>query len=322
MTIVNRYRGWDIPTSTTNNSRLRDSDFGVSKTRDVVALNEANPAGVSNPYNSNMVNRFGASSNYATAQLQALQSMVTEAININGITVRYMPRKNLDVDSVYNEVSASSFAKGLQIDMYLESTSGFDGAGDTMSQYGIEFQEEVILKCSIPRFNELYGQYEGKDEAPRHKPLTGDLIVVPFGVSSVNDNQYIPKFFEILKVTTFRDGAFYQLGDNYQYQIRARLFELSNETFEWKPEVDNYIADLEEERIVLDSDTYTVNITDRDSEVVDPFADNHDLEVASQQTEITDLHGEVLHKEVPVMVKDYTAKAFGYGSILNSLDDI
>ena len=333
MTVRNRYQGFSLFYEEAK--RNRDSDFGSLRTRNLESINTANEANITNRYN-NYGNRFGSSNHYNPNELQLVQSMVTETINHNGMTVRYMPRKSDYPDDVWNERPESVFDKGVQIDMLLASTAGFEGEGDLMTQYGIEFREEVVMKCSIPRFESLYGEYmRDNPDYYRVRPLEGDLIVIPFGISSLNGNQYVPKFFEITRVTTYHDGTFFQMGDNYQYKIKARLFELSYEKMGWQPKVqkvDVYDEEieivktkpqqLEENPVVVDDNGY-VNITKDSEQIPDTFADNHVLEKESQVRTVYDYEGNALEDKPKVTTKDYTAVAFGYAQgVINNLDDI
>lgn len=323
MAITNRYSGF---TQFNGGSTDRDSDFGENLNLDVRSFNTGDNT-VTNSYNDSYNNRFGASSFYSTNEQRVAQSMITESININGITVRYMPRMSHYPDDLWNERPESVFDRGTLLDVFLESTSGFEGEGDVMTQYGIEFKEEVILRLSIPRFETLYSNYfstldsESQLQYDRIRPLEGDLIVIPFGRTSDNKRQYLPKVFEILKVNTFRDGAFFQLGDNFQYKIRARLFELSGEDIGFKPNIENSKIESLEKDIPYDSDKGQYNIS-RDSDVhADSWADNVVIEQEAQEQEVYS-EGKELKEKNKVIVDDYTSTAFGYPSIITDLDDI
>ena len=330
MAIINRYKGFNENVTALNTKRDRDTSFGESVTRDLNSINTSNPAKISNSYSSNYVNKFGSSSNYSTNELQIIQSMVTENIQANGITVRYMPRNTGLYDEVWNESPESQFDKGLQMDMILDSAMGFEGEGDLMSQYGIEFREEVMLSLSITRFETLYGEYLlNNPNYKRTRPLEGDLIVIPFGISSLNNNQYFPKFFEITKVSTFGEEQFFQYGDNFRYKIRAKLFELSYEKIGYNPTISH--ADVygvhtpEETKITkvenisnLTATNYVYDIAKDSESVVDNFGDNYEIEKASQVRQIDNLKD-----KAKVITKDYTAIAFGYTKgVISNLDDI
>ena len=251
MAIVNNYAGFTLATQSDLQAKNTDSDFGENLNRSIQKINQdyAISAGISNTYIDGYINQFGSTSKFSTNEQRFVQSMIRESININGITVRYMPRKSEYTDNVWNERPESVFDKGLQMDMMLVAAAGFEGEGDVMTQFGIEFREEVILSMAIPRFDQLYGAYENNLDSDsigqyhRIRPLEGDLIIIPFGRSAQNKNQYVPKIFEITRVTTYHDGAFFQFSDNFQYKIKARLFELSGEDLLFNPTVVKYERD-------------------------------------------------------------------------------
>lgn len=346
MAIKNNYTGFVLATQSDLEAKDADPNFGENLNRSVSKINQdyAISAGIRNIYVEGYINQFGASSQFSTNEQRLVQGMIRESINVNGITVRYMPRQSQYTDEVWNERPESVFDRGLQMDMLLVATAGFEGEGDVMTQYGIEFREEVILSVAIPRFEELYNLYESDLDTDakvlykRTRPLEGDLIVIPFGRSAANRNQYIPKVFEITRVTTYHDGAFFQLGDNYQYKIKARLFELSGEDLLFNPTVVQYnddgtqitLVDSDTGRIarakdvldVIDSETGAVDIAKDSDAITDSWGDNYDIEKRSQEVEVFDNAGKKLKEKAKGIVGDYTAKAFGYPSIISNLDDI
>lgn len=108
------------------------------------------------------------------------------------------------------------------------------------------------------------------------RPLEGDLFVVPFGISATNPKQYYPKFFEIAKVETYdQPGNFFQLGNNYQYHIKAKLFTLSSEGVE--PIVGDTDTDgltMEEYDAMMDSEGFVNIINDQ----IDDYGSNQEIE--------------------------------------------
>lgn len=350
MAIRNNYSGFTLASTTELNNADNDSDFGVNLNRSIQKVNDdyALSAGVRNTYIDGYINQFGASSRFSTNEQRLVQNLIRESININGITVRYMPRTAPYTDEVFNERPESRFHRGLQMDVLLVAAAGFEGEGDVMTTYGIEFREEVILSVAIPKFESLYDNFDSdlksngdSDEAitfARTRPLEGDLVVIPFGRSAQNKEQYIPKVFEILRVTTYHDGAFYQIGDNYQYKLRCRLFELSGEDLEFNPRVVEYNKNGSQKNLIdsdtgpiaraktglelTDSDSLNLNIADDSEDHFDTWADNKALEERSQKETKYDSQGEPLRDKGDVVTKDYTAEAFGYSGIINNLDDI
>lgn len=346
MAIVNNYSGFVLATAEELASKNADSDFGENLNRSIQTLNLANAisTGITNSYIDNYTNQFGSTSKFSTNEQRLVQSLIRESINVNGITVRYMPRQSPYTDKVWNERPESTFDRGLQMDMMLVASAGFEGEGDVMTQFGIEFREEVILSMAIPRFDELYGAYESTLDSEsyrkytRSRPLEGDLIVVPFGRSAANKNQYVPKIFEISRVTTYHDGAFFQFSDNFQYKIKAKLFELSGEDLLFNPTVVKYNRDGTEETVVnqetgkiarvkdvfevVDSELGSVDISKDSDAISDTWGDNYEIEKASQVKELYDNAGKKLKEDQKVITQDYTSKAFGLPSVISNLDDI
>lgn len=352
MAIKNNYSGFTLASTTDYNNADNDSDFGVNLNRSIQKVNSdyAIQGGITNTYIDGYINQFGASSRFSTNEQRLIQNMIRESINVNGITVRYMPRSSPYTDEVWNERPESRFHRGLQMDMLLVAAAGFEGEGDVMTTYGIEFREEVILSVAIPRFEELYNNFDSdlktgteqqiKDAEAfkRTRPLEGDLIVIPFGRSAQNKEQYVPKVFEILRVTTYHDGAFFQIGDNYQYKLRCRLFELSGEDLEFNPTVVEYNKDGTQQNLIdsdtgpiarakiglelTDSDSKNLNTADDSEDHFDTWADNKAIEERSQKETKYNNQGEPLRDKGNVITKDYTAEAFGYAGIINNLDDI
>ena len=346
MAIKNNYTGFTLASESDLQAKDQDPDFGTNLNRSIQRLNTDYSIGsaIQNTYAANQVNEFGASTNFSTNEQRLIQSLIRESINVNGITVRYMPRSSDFTDEVWNERPESKFDRGTQMDMILVASAGFEGEGDVMTQFGMEFREEVILSVAIPRFDELYQTYESdldtekKVQYARTRPLEGDLIVIPFGRTANNKNQYVPKVFEITRVTTYHDGAFFQLGDNFQYKIKAKLFELSGEDLLFNPTVVEYYPDGREKTIIdsdngqiarvkdlydlLDSDKRVIDIA-KDSEAIsDSWGDNHEIEKRSQEYAIYDNKGEQLKEKARVIQDDYTARAFGLPNVISNLDDI
>lgn len=358
MAITNNYSGFTIATSGFDGDSDNDSDFGENLNRSIQKVNRdySLSAGIKNTYIDGYINQYGNSARFSTNEQRLVQNLIRESINVNGITVRYMPRGSDYTDEVWNERPESVFDSGYQADVLLVAASGFEGEGDILTQYGMEFREEVILSVAINRFEQLDSDYRvtikqrytdsdnfgsvADSEAyvdlinkyARSRPLEGDLIVIPFGRSAQNKKQYVPKVFEISRVSTYHDGAFYQLGDNYQYKLHCKLFELSGEDLNFNPTAvtydntgraigttDDIVSKAKDGYQFLDSETKSVDITDSD-QVFDTWGENTAIEARAENQAIYDNNG-VERENAGVIEDDYTARAFGVPGIRN-LDDI
>ena len=347
MAITNTYSFNDFSVDA---SRDNDSDFGANRTFSMGDANLLGSSSISNSYVQYHNNQFGASTRFSTNTQRVVQGMVTEAINHNGITVRYMPRLGKYAKTVFNETPEILYHRGMQIDVLLEGAMGFDGLGTQLTNIGLQFNQEVTLKMSISRYDELYQTFlnaltDSDSKAfARPRPLEGDIVVIPFGRSAHNKNQYFPKFFEITECTTFMDASLFQLGDNFQFDIRARLFDLSAEDLEFMPVVQEYgfgvpivnnlITNTTVQEVLrrattaytdsdmgFDSENATGNFRAfADSDHWDSYADNEMIETRAQKDEIWDNGKAVVTQDV--MLDDLTSIAFGVKGALNNLDDI
>lgn len=287
MAIKNNYTpAYNFSNKATYNPKTTDTKFfneeQPNRNRSINGINQANPTEIKNSYSGLYGNVFGADSQFSNAEQTVLAGMVSETITANGISIRYMTRRappGVGPDLVFNEVPESQFDTGFSIDCWLQNIDGFEG--DTViAHYGLEIREEVDVVISVARFNELIPSYDsdvyhrGDSEYVRSRPLEGDLIVIPFGINAIGDYsyvadvlnrkivvretpQYFPKLFEILRVSTFQDGPFFQIGTNQTYKLHCRLFELSGETINFDSEYSDYAPNAPS-----DTDSIVQNILD------------------------------------------------------------
>lgn len=344
-----------------------------NRNRSINTINEDNPVGIKNNYRGLYGNKFGADSQFSNAEQTILLNMSSECISANGVTVRYMTRRappGVGPDLVFNEIPESQFDTGLSIDCWIQNIEGFEG-DNVISLYGLEIREEVDIIIAVQRFNELIYAYDsevfhrGDSEYVRTRPLEGDLVAIPFGISAeggfdyvaarLNNPsreptpQYFPKLFEVLKVSTFRDGPFFQYGANQTYKLHCRLFELSGETINFDSEFSDYppnepdashdstLQFILDELRAYDSDGEvphdsdgSINITQRDW--ADRYGRNQPIEENSQLQDIyanfdSEIDGkQVAHtyvaKQTQNIVQDYGRNLYSQPGVINDLDEI
>lgn len=144
-------------------------------------------------------------------QQDLLNSLTTEVIQMNGIDVYYLIRTAVNEDTILNEDSSSKFKSVKQVEMYVNGTDGFTGAGDTVSKFGLDIQDELILTVNKHRFLEA---------VVMKTPREGDLIYFP-----LNKGLFEIKFVE-------HEKPFYSLGKNTVFEITCELFQYSDEIFD------------------------------------------------------------------------------------------
>lgn len=151
-----------------------------------------------------------------------LDDLMVESIQQFGSDTYYLPREFQKEDLILGEDTLSKFTKSYQMEMYIEVFDRFGGQGDFIQKFGIEVEDTASLLVSIRVFNQACnGAY------PR--PREGDLIFFP-----------LPgQLFEITFVEN--EPTFYQLGKQYVYQIKCRLFRYTDQEIDvGVPEIDTY----------------------------------------------------------------------------------
>lgn len=172
---------------------------------------------------------FESSYNASQYDQELYESLVIECIQVHGRDYYYLPRTLVNYDDLFGEDAAGSlFKDAAKVEMYLESTQGWEGEGEIISQFGIELRHEASLVMAKSRFKEEIGK-----RFNLAVPREGDLIVFPQEV----DNR--KRIFEISFVEP--EAVFYQIGKLYVYRIKVRVFDYSGEQFDTGVEhIDDY----------------------------------------------------------------------------------
>jgi hypothetical protein len=151
-----------------------------------------------------------------------IQSLINESIQIHGIDVYYIPRQYINEKTIIKEVIESEFNNAYPIEAYLNSYDGYDGQGTILSKFGIQELDDVSLIISKERF-ELYITpliQNLSNIKLSSRPKEGDLIYFPLG----------DRLFEIKYVE--HEKPFYQLRENYVYELRCELFRYGDEVLD------------------------------------------------------------------------------------------
>jgi len=146
------------------------------------------------------------------------EDLIIESLQIYGQDVYYIPRTLVNRDNILNEDPASRFDDAYLLEMYIENTEGFEGAGDLYSKFGLEIRDDATFIVSRRRWETRVGIFDDNVIDPR--PQEGDLIFLPMTNS----------FFEISYVED--DNPFYQLSNLPVYRMQCSLFEYNDEDFD------------------------------------------------------------------------------------------
>ena len=144
-----------------------------------------------------------------TQEQDLIGNLVVESIQMHGQDFIYIPRNLVNVDTVFNEDTLSSFTTTHTIEMQIDSVDGFEGEGEMLSQFGLSINDQIITTLSKSRF---------LAETGSERPKVGDLIYLPL----------VDKAFQIKFVED--EIPFYQLGKMHVFQLTSELFVYSHET--------------------------------------------------------------------------------------------
>jgi hypothetical protein len=151
-----------------------------------------------------------------------IQDLINESIQIYGIDVYYIPKQYVTEKTIIKEVIESEFTNAYPIEAYVNSYDGYEGQGTILSKFGIQELDDLSLIISKERF-EIYIAPLIQN-LPNIKlstrPKEGDLIYFPLG----------DRLFEIKYVE--HEKPFYQLKENYVYELRCELFRYGDELFD------------------------------------------------------------------------------------------
>lgn len=148
-----------------------------------------------------------------------LQDLINESIRMYGIDVYYLPRQYVTEKTIIREVIESQFSSAYPIEAYVNSYEGYEGQGTILSKFGIQDIDDLSLIISKERFemyiSPLIQNIDGIKLSTR--PKEGDLIYFPLG----------DRLFEIKYVE--HEKPFYQLRENYVYELKCELFRYGDE---------------------------------------------------------------------------------------------
>lgn len=147
-----------------------------------------------------------------------LQSIVTEAIQVVGFNVNYLPRHTQNLDLVLGEDVISKFDRNIEIEMMMDSFEGWQGQSEMISKFGLEIRNQVVFKVSVTRWKTESAAIKDIMINGGERPQEGDLIYDPITA----------KLFEIKFIDY--DYQFVQLGKmTYAYKLTCEMYQFGND---------------------------------------------------------------------------------------------
>jgi hypothetical protein len=154
-----------------------------------------------------------------------LEDLIIEAIRARGQEFYYIPRTLVAKDGVFGEDRLSQYKQAFPIEMYLESSMGFEGSSSFLAKFGHVIDQTAKLTVARRRWTQLIGN-SGNSQLP-NRPAEGDLLYFPLTTGLF-----------VIKNVEYQD-SFYQLNKLYTWKLSIELFTYSSETIATGiPEVD------------------------------------------------------------------------------------
>src|SRR6056300_676518 len=143
------------------------------------------------------------------------EDLIIEGLKIYGQDVFYLPRTLVNQDLILGEDVLSKFYDSYLVEMYVETTEGFQGEQELISKFGLEIRDDTTFVIAKRRWQDQVDNTATLIKDGR--PNEGDLIYVPLFNS----------FFEIQFVED--QEPFFQLGNLPVYKLKATKFEYNSE---------------------------------------------------------------------------------------------
>lgn len=152
-----------------------------------------------------------------TSEQLLMEDLIIECMKIYGFDVYYLPRSTVNQDTILTEDPLNKFEYAYPLEMYMSNNMGFEGEGDLLTKFGVEFRDTATFIVSRRRWDEVVAR-DGFVQLTT-RPAEGDVLYFPLTKA----------YFEIKKVEA--TNPFFQVGKLYVYQLECELMRYSSEEF-------------------------------------------------------------------------------------------
>ena len=180
------------------------------------------------------------------AEKRLHENLIIEGLKIYGFDCYYLPRTLVNQDLILGEDVASRFNASYLLEMYMETTEGFQGEQELVSKFGLEIREDTTFTIAKRRWEDAVGDQATLIKSGR--PNEGDLVYFPL----------MNSFFEIQFVED--QEPFFQLGNLPVYNLRCTRFEYSSER------IDTGVSDIDnlEDNRSMDMLNFQISLENED----------------------------------------------------------
>lgn len=166
------------------------------------------------------------------SEQRLVEDLICESIKIMGFQAYYIPIFNPeDRDILFGEDPLKKFKTAYPIEMYLSTTSQYEGERDFFTKFGLEIRNEASVIVSKRSFTQ-------RIPSSIIRPREGDLVYIPV-INGVGN----------LMEITFTDHTkdFFMLGRKvpYFYELKLEQFRFSQEIIDTGvEEIDSIVQDV------------------------------------------------------------------------------
>ena len=147
-----------------------------------------------------------------------MEDIVIECLKIYGFDTYYIPRAAVNEDKVLGEDVLNQYTSAYPLEMYMQNVTGFEGDGDLLTKFGVEFRDTATFVVARRRWDEVIAR--SGDAVLTTRPAEGDIVYFPLTKA----------FFEIKRVDA--TDPFFQVGKLYVYKLQCELMQFSSERFD------------------------------------------------------------------------------------------
>ena len=180
------------------------------------------------------------------AEKRLHENLIIEGLKIYGFDCYYLPRTLVNQDLILGEDVASRFNASYLLEMYMETTEGFQGEQELVSKFGLEIREDTTFTIAKRRWEDAVGDQATLIKSGR--PNEGDLVYFPL----------MNSFFEIQFVED--QEPFFQLCNLPVYKLRCTRFEYASER------IDTGVSDIDnlEDNRSMDMLNFQISLENED----------------------------------------------------------
>ena len=182
-----------------------------------------------------------------------VEDLIIECLKIYGFDCYYIPRTSVNQDTIFTEDPLNSFDNAYPLEMYMKNITGFEGEGDLLTKFGVEFRDSATFIVARRRWDEVVAR-DGQVQLTT-RPADGDVVYFPLTKA----------YFQVKHVDSL--NPFFQVGKLYVYQLECELMQYSSEQFNTGiQEIDNQAIekslDVNEYNILLETGGFRVLLED------------------------------------------------------------